>query len=87
MAKDIKLSEEEEAKRQVLAQRLQNNILGLGDVEAAIARLTRQKDAIIKEHLELDNEIREFNGTINEKYAPKNEKYAPKQEPVLSVEE
>ncbi len=80
MANDIKLSEEEEAKRQVLAQRLQNNILGLGDVEAAIARLTRQKDAIIKEHLELDNEIREFNGTINEKYAPK-------QEPVLSVEE
>ena len=80
MANDIKLSEQEEAKRQELAQKLQNNILGLGDVEGAIQRLTKQKEGLVAAHMALDNDIREFNGVINEKYAPK-------EEPVLSVEE
>ena len=80
MTNDIKLSEEEEAKRQELAQKLQNNILGLGDVEGAIQRLTKQKEGLVEAHMALDVEIREFNGAINAKYAPK-------EEPVLSVEE
>ena len=80
MANDIELSEQEEAKRQELAQKLQNNILGLGDVEGAIQRLTKQKEGLVAAHMALDNDIREFNGVIKEKYAPK-------EEPVLSVEE
>ena len=78
MAEEIQLSEEDLNARQELAKRLQNNILGIGDMEAAIHRLTTQKNSLLAEHLKLDREIREFNITLNAKYA--------KKEPVLAVE-
>tara|TARA_R110000824_G_scaffold54463_1_gene150253 strand:+ start:619 stop:861 length:243 start_codon:yes stop_codon:yes gene_type:complete len=80
MTNDIKFSEEDEAKRQALEKRLRDNIFALGDLDAAILRLQERKAGVSKEHLLLDNDIREFNMAINEKHAPK-------QEPVLSVEE
>tara|TARA_R110002020_G_scaffold107158_1_gene249037 strand:+ start:1547 stop:1789 length:243 start_codon:yes stop_codon:yes gene_type:complete len=79
MTEEIKLSEDDLSKRQGLAQRLQNNILGIGDVEAAIHRLTTQKNGLLEDHLRLDQEIKEFNVYLNETYAKK-------EEPVLSVE-
>jgi hypothetical protein len=77
MAEEIKLSEEDQQKRQELGQRLQNNIVGIGDLGAAIHRLTTQRNNLLSDHLLLDKEIREFNLTLNEKYA--------KKEPVLEV--
>ena len=76
MSEELKLSEEDMKVRQDLASRLQNNILSIGDIEAAIGRLTKQKENLLADHLLLDKEIREFNGVLNEKYAPK--------EPVLA---
>tara|TARA_R110000824_G_scaffold365097_2_gene553587 strand:- start:2829 stop:3071 length:243 start_codon:yes stop_codon:yes gene_type:complete len=80
MSQEIKLSEEDLAKRQTLAQRLQNNILGIGDVDAAIHRLTTQKSGLLEDHLRLDHEIKEFNVYLNETYTKK-------EEPVLSVQD
>lgn len=71
MSQEMNLSEEDLKIRQDLATRLQNNILSIGDVEAAIGRLTKQKESLLADHLLLDQEIREFNTTLNEKYAPK----------------
>ena len=71
MSEELKLSEEDMKVRQDLASRLQNNILSIGDIEAAIGRLTKQKENLLADHLLLDKEIREFNGVLNEKYAPK----------------
>lgn len=71
MSQEMNLSEEDLKIRQDLATRLQNNILSIGDVEAAIGRLTKQKENLLADHLLLDQEIREFNATLNEKYAPK----------------
>ena len=76
MSEELKLSEEDMKIRQDLASRLQNNILSIGDIEAAIGRLTKQKENLLADHLLLDKEIREFNGVLNEKYAAK--------EPVLA---
>ena len=76
MSEELKLSEEDMKVRQDLASRLQNNILSIGDIEAAIGRLTKQKEHLLADHLLLDKEIREFNGVLNEKYATK--------EPVLA---
>tara|TARA_R110000751_G_scaffold50132_4_gene111077 strand:+ start:537 stop:773 length:237 start_codon:yes stop_codon:yes gene_type:complete len=71
MSQEMNLSEEDMKIRQDLASRLQNNILSIGDIEAAIGRLTKQKENLMADHLLLDKEIREFNGVLNEKYAPK----------------
>ena len=71
MSQEMNLSEEDLKIRQDLASRLQNNILSIGDIEAAIGRLTKQKENLMADHLLLDKEIREFNGVLNEKYAPK----------------
>ena len=71
MSQEMNLSEEDMKIRQDLASRLQNNILSIGDIEAAIGRLTKQKENLLADHLLLDKEIREFNGVLNEKYAPK----------------
>ena len=76
MSEELKLSEEDMKIRQDLASRLQNNILSIGDIEAAICRRTKQKENLLADHLLLDKEIREFNGVLNEKYATK--------EPVLA---
>tara|TARA_Y100001973_G_C5189456_1_gene329961 strand:+ start:457 stop:699 length:243 start_codon:yes stop_codon:yes gene_type:complete len=80
MSEEIKMSEQDLAKRQDLAQRLQNNILAIGDVEAAMHRLATTKSSLLEDHLRLDQEIREFNAYLNETYTKK-------EEPVLSVEE
>lgn len=76
MSQEMNLSEEDMKIRQDLASRLQNNILSIGDIEAAIGRLTKQKENLMADHFLLDKEIRDFNGVLNEKYAPK--------EPVLT---
>ena len=44
MSQEMNLSEEDMKIRQDLASRLQNNILSIGDIEAAIGRLTKQNE-------------------------------------------
>ena len=65
------MSEEDLKKRQELATRLQQNIIGIGDLDAAMHRLSTQKEGLLRDHLALDKEIRDFNVSLNEKYVKK----------------
>ena len=80
MSEQVKLSEEELAKRNELQVKMQQNLLAIGDLEAAIARLSADKQTQIGEHMAITKEIQSFNQSLNEKYIKKDE-------PVLSVEE
>jgi hypothetical protein len=78
MSEEIKLSEEDLNRRQELQVTMQRNLLAIGDIEAAIARLSADKQTHIGEHMSLTKDIQEFNASLNEKYV---------KEPTLIVEE
>ena len=78
MSEEIKLSEEDLNRRQELQVTMQRNLLAIGDIEAAIARLSADKQTHIGEHMSLTKDIQAFNASLNEKYV---------KEPTLIVEE